>query len=142
MDSGFVLTAGGTALVSALILQALKKSQLAIFNFVGTERDKWAANLTVSIIMAFITAIGISYKYDSAAGTLVLSGLTVSGISHGLWHWFIQWIGQHAAYKTLIVPSELQAANIDVLNQLLDHLKGELTPVSVEKIIVPKGTIP
>ncbi len=145
MDSGFVLTAGGTALISSLVLQALKHSELSIFNFLGTEKEKWSNNLTFSIIIAFITSLGIGYKYDSTAGTLVLSGLTAAGITHGLWHWFFQWISQHAIYKTVVVPTELQAANIEVLNKLLNHLKGEVTPVSVEDIKVitqPKGTNP
>lgn len=133
MDSGFLLTAGGTALVSSLIIQWMKESQIAIFNFLGTEKSKANINLCFSILVAFITSIGIGYKYDSTAGTLLVTGLTVAGLEHGLWHWFIQWASQHAIYKTMIVPTELQAANIDVLNQLLDHLKVETTPVIIDK---------
>lgn len=125
MDSGFLLTAGGTALLSSLIIQAMKKSELAIFSFLGTEKNKSRANLVMSILMAFITSIGIAYKYDSTAGTLVITGLTVANVTHLAWHSFIQWISQHVAYKTLIVPQELQASNIDVLNQLLIQLGGK-----------------
>ncbi len=133
MDSGFILTAGGTALISSLIIQAMKHSELAIFDFLGTTPDKSRANLIFSVIIAFVTSIGIGYKYDSIAGTLVINGLTYANIMHGLWHWGVQWAGQHITYKQFIVPTELQAANISVLNQLLDHLKVEATPVVVEK---------
>lgn len=125
MDSGFLLTAGGTAVLSSVIIQWMKKSQLSIFNFLGTEKDKQRVNLYFSILVAFVTSIGIGYKYDSATGVLVISGLTAASIQHGLWHWFTQWIGQHISYKAIIVPQELQSANIDVLNQLLVQLGGK-----------------
>ncbi len=134
MDSGFLITAGGTAVVTSIFLQWMKKSQLWCFSFIGTDKRFEKANLWFSIFVAFITSIGIGYKYDAAAGTLLITGLTVAGIEHGVWHWFVQWVGQHVSYKTFVVPTELQAANIDVLNQLLEHLKAEVTPVSVEKI--------
>lgn len=125
MDSGFVLTAASISIISSLIIQAMKKSQLAIFDFLGTEKNKATANFIFSLFVAFITSIGIAYKYDSVAGTLTISNLNLIGIQHGLWHWFIQWIGQHIAYKTWVVPQELQAANVDVLNQLLVQLGGK-----------------
>ena len=125
MDSGFLLTAGGTAVLSSIIIQWMKKSQLAIFSFLGTEKNKQKVNLYFSIFVAFITSIGIGYKYDGVSGTLVISGLTAAGIQKGLWHWFTQWVGQHVSYKAIIVPQELQAANIDVLNQLLIQLGGK-----------------
>lgn len=139
MDSGFILTAGGTALICSMLLQAMKKSERAIFDFVGTEANKWKANLIVSIIIAFITALGIGYKYDvhydantgQLVGNFLVTGLTAAGIIHGLWHWFFQWIGQHVAYKGLVVPTELQAANIDVLNKLLSQLQTNSTFLKV-----------
>ena len=45
MDSGFLLTSGGTALISSILIQAMKKSQLEIFNFIGTEKNKGKINL-------------------------------------------------------------------------------------------------
>ncbi len=112
----------------------MKKSQFGFFKFIGTEKDKAKANLIFSIVIAFFTSLGIGYKFDAVAGTLLITNLTPAALLHGLSHWTIQWVSQHVAYKTWIVPQELQAANIDVLNQLLDHLKGELTPVSVENV--------
>ena len=134
MDSGFLLTAGGTAVLSSVIIQWMKKSQLEIFSFLGTEKNKQKVNLYFSILVAFVTSIGIGFKYDGAAGTLLLTGLTAAGIKHGLWHWFTQWIAQHVTYKTLVVPQELQAANIDVLNQLLDQLKGQPHVIQVQPV--------
>ena len=134
MDSGFLLTAGGTAILSSVIIQWMKKSGLAVFSFIGTEKNKQRANLYFSIAVAFVTSIGIGFKYDGTAGTLLLTGLTATGIQHGLWHWFTQWIGQHISYKTFVVPQELQAANIDVLNQLLDQLKGQPHAIPVQPV--------
>ena len=123
MDQNFLLTSGGTALISALIIQAMKKSELTIFNFVGTDSNKARANLYLSIVIAFFTSLGIGFKYDETAGTILLTGITSAGILHGLWHWFVQWVGQHIAFKTLIMPQELQSMNINVLEQLLNQLK-------------------
>src|ERR1035437_5538864 len=111
MDSGFLLTAGGTAVLSSIIIQWMKKSQLAIFDAIGTEKNKQTANLVFSVVVAFVTSLGIGYKYDAVAGILIISGLTKAGIAHGLWHWFTQWVAQHVSYKALVVPQELQAAN-------------------------------
>jgi hypothetical protein len=134
MDSGFLLTAGGTAVLSSVIIQWMKKSELAIFGFLGTDKNKQRVNLYFSIFVAFVTSIGIGFKYDGAVGVLVISGLTAAGIQHGLWHWFTQWIGQHISYKAIIVPQELQAANIDVLNQLLDQLKSQPRVIQVQPV--------
>ncbi len=130
MDSGFLLTSGGTALISSLIIQALKNSELSIFNFLGKDATKSKANLIFSIVVAFITSIGIGFKYDAAAGTILLSGITAAGIQHGLWHWFVQWIGQHVTYKAFVVPTELQAANVNLLKALLTQMENSNVPTS------------
>src|SRR6266567_55489 len=125
MDSGFLLTAGGTALISSLLIQAMKKSPLRIFNLLGIEEVNSKANLIFSIIVSFITSIGIGYKYDvhydpttgDLVGSFILSGLSTTSILHGIWHWLIQWVSQHVAYKTIIVPTELQAATVNTLKQ-------------------------
>ncbi|SRR5260221_9922713 len=135
-DSGFLLSAGTTAMLSAIVIQLLKKSELSLFNFLGTDKTKAQANFVFSGLVAFITSIGISYKYDPVAGTLLLTGITAIAIGHGLWHWFIQWVTQHVAYKAFVVPSELQAININVLNQLLAQLKSEHLEQPVEVKVV------
>ncbi len=122
MDSNFLLTAGGTALVSSLLIQYIKKSELTLFNAFGIEDSKSKANLTLSIIFAFFTSIGIGFKYDGTSGVLIVNGLTTAGILHGVWHWFIQWTSQHLLYKQVIVPTELQAAIVNTLKQIVVQL--------------------
>ena len=107
MDS-LVLSTGGTALAVSLLLQYLKKSSW--FKIMGIEPQFEKINLFISVIAAGLSSLGIGYAYDGSSGRFMLI------ISlHQLWHWFIQWVSQHAAYKTFVVPVELLAAIVKEL---------------------------
>lgn len=45
------------------------------------------------VVLAFAATIGLSWHY--AGGTLVISGLSISVLSAGLWHFFRQYALQH-----------------------------------------------
>ena len=117
MDS-LTLAAGSSALISSVFLQYLKKAKW--FGLMGIEPAKEKINLLISILVAGAVSLGISYKFDSDTGILVISGLTMAGISHQIWHWLLQWTAQHVSYKAFVVPSELLAA---IVNQLKDIQK-------------------
>ncbi len=110
---GLILTSGSTAVISAIVLQFLKNRNWV--TFLGKEPQFQNANLIVSILIAGLTSIGITYGYNSTTGdaTIVLS-------THQLWRAGLQWVAQHAAYKTAIVPTELLAG---ILNQLKAQAK-------------------
>ena len=38
-------------------------------------------------LVAAGTALGVHASFTADTGTLVLTGLTVAGVAHGLWHW-------------------------------------------------------
>jgi hypothetical protein len=42
---------------------------------------------TVYWLVAAGTALGVHTAFNPGQGTLVITGLTVGGILHGLWHW-------------------------------------------------------
>jgi CTP-dependent riboflavin kinase len=51
--------------------------------------------------------------FDHTTGVLTITGLTISGIGHGLARFVQQWVFQQAAYKNLIappLPGAMQAA--------------------------------
>jgi hypothetical protein len=116
--SSFLFTSGGVALLSALIIQHLKNADW--FPFLGTRPEFAKANLTVSMVVAFLTSAGVSYHFDSSAGMLDLH-LSL----HQLWHFGVQWLEQHFAYKTTIVPTELLAAAVKQL-KILNSSKTEI----------------
>lgn len=126
MDSGFLLTSSGIGLISSLVMQWMKKSNL--FTFLGCEKMHENANLYFSIAVAFITSLGIGYKYDAVAGTVLITGLTSASLAHGVWHWGSQWVIQHVTYKQFIVPTELQAAMVNQLKLLASQLERKPEP--------------
>ena len=64
--------------------------------------DTKTLNRLVNLITAFITSIGIGYTYDATAGTLVVSGLTLSSLALGLWELTKQYVVQQVLYDTVI----------------------------------------
>src|SRR5215471_19418753 len=105
MDT-FVLGSGGAAVVSALVIQWLKKSNW--FTFLSTEAHSQNANLIFSIVVALFTSLGLSYTYNAHTGQLIVNGLVPANMLNSVGHWFIQWTAQHVAYKAVVVPTELQ----------------------------------
>ena len=65
-------------------------------------KDAQVLNRLVAILIAFVIAIGIHYEFDAVQGRLVVDGLTLGNISHGLSAWVQQYIFQQIAYKKLV----------------------------------------
>lgn len=113
------LTTVGSALITSLLLQWLKKSTW--FPFLGIEHKFQNINLIVSVIVSGLVSLGVGYNYDKNTGDLHLIIST-----HQAWHWLIQWCSQHATYKTMVVPTELQAAILNKIKELdLNNTRGE-----------------
>lgn len=93
---------GGTALLSTLAIQALKNSSWASW----FNRDSARANFALSLFISFIATVGVHYTWDANTGTLMITGLTLAGLAHGVWSWLLQWLTQHATYKGFVVPAE------------------------------------
>src|SRR5262245_22656447 len=72
-------------------------------------------NRLFSLAVAFIAAIGIHYTFDAATGTMVITGLTLPGILHGLWAWFEQFAMQQGVFKVIVQPEEVRQQNIGQL---------------------------
>lgn len=121
---------GSTALISTLLIQALKNSGWATWFNRNTSR----ANFLLSLLISFVAAIGVHYTWDAHTGTLMITGLTLAGISHGAWEWFMQWAAQHASYKGFVVPAETLGEIRALLQRALQppistpELKSELAP--------------
>jgi hypothetical protein len=107
---------GGFALLSSLGIQYLKNSGWA--SWFNRETDK--ANLALSLLVAFVTSIGIHFSWDAKTDTIAIIGVGYA-LQHGLWEWFVQWAAQHIAYKNVIVQGE-------VLGEIRALLQRSLPP--------------
>jgi hypothetical protein len=88
------------AVITTYVFQALKKSRW--FPWLTVESQK--LNRAAGIVVAFGASIGVVATFDHTAGVLTVTGLTLSGLGHGLARFVQQWVFQQAAYKTLIAP--------------------------------------
>lgn len=87
-----------TAIFVSFIMQWVKKSRFFPWLTVETE----TLNYWVSVIIAFLTGIGIFVTWSQ--GTLTISGLTATNIGHALVRGVEQWAFQTTAYRALIAP--------------------------------------
>lgn len=105
MDVNYLISAGSSAVICTLLLQWMKRSTL--IPFLGVAKNFEKTNLIISIIVSGIASLGIGYTFNDQTGDLVIHGLTTANVVHNFGHWVSQWIAQHVAYKTVIVPGEL-----------------------------------
>ena len=73
-----------------------------ILNFVQRWRKiPWVTSHTAGINMvirgalALVATIGISWQWNAADHTLLISGLSLMAILHGCWSWFTQYAMTH-----------------------------------------------
>jgi hypothetical protein len=103
------LNDGGAAVLTQLtasamvvwILQQLKKAKT--IPWVSVETDK--LNRWLAVLGAALASIGIHYTFDHTAGVLTITGLTLTGILTGTWHWFQSYVVQEALYRATVYKS-------------------------------------
>lgn len=107
----------GLAIVIPVLLQALKNASW----FPVLTRQTSRINFAVGVFAAAAATFGIHATWDmNTGGTITLPGL------HGLWQGVIQWAGQQAAYKSLVVPSE-------TLGEIRGMLERAMTPPPISE---------
>ncbi len=80
MGSEIVSTITASAMAVSIV-QWLKNTKLVPF----MDQHTAGINRIVGWVFATISAFGLHYTYDSATGTLTLTGLTVAALSHSIW---------------------------------------------------------
>jgi hypothetical protein len=73
-------------------LQWLKRSQAVTW---VNQRTAFP----ISVGIAALGAVGIHFSYDSSAGALTITGLTVSGLIGGIMEWAKQIAAQHWGHR-------------------------------------------
>lgn len=87
--------------LSTLAYQWLKKSDR--FGLI-TEDSSKAVQVVFGGIVAAATAAGVHFKFDGAAGTLLVTGLTAGAIWAALWETGTQWAFNEWAYRSSVQP--------------------------------------
>jgi hypothetical protein len=88
------ITAGA---IIAFVVQKLKASPY--FPWI-TEETKVLKNL-LALVLAGAAAVGVNVAWNGADHTLVISGLTASGILLAAWAWAKQYVMQHLAGQVM-----------------------------------------
>lgn len=100
MDASSLETHVSLAVVMPYLFQWLKGQRwFPLLSYTSDNMNRW-----ITALLAAFAGFGIGMNFNSVAGVLTISGLTVAGISAGVQHALVQWAMQHGAYKTLIAP--------------------------------------
>jgi len=87
--------------LASYVLEMLKKA--AWFPALTENSTKFIKQLS-SVVVAVCSALAITYSYDPALGRLIVDGLTLANMGHGLLVFFTSLIAQHATHTLLIKP--------------------------------------
>jgi hypothetical protein len=100
---GTQITAGA---VSVFIIQRMKSWSALPWISHWTPM----VNRVVAVISAALTAVGVHFAYSAVDHTVIISGLTLTGVLGMLWVWVKQfalqeYVYQSAANRTKVVPA-------------------------------------
>jgi hypothetical protein len=81
--------------VSVWLMQWLKNSKW----FPLLKEGQAALNRTAAVVVAFLSSLGVHFVWDGTAHTLLITGLTLSGIGAMAWHFINQMAAQETIYQ-------------------------------------------
>lgn len=117
--SGLEVQVTIAALISFVMAQ-LKKSRW--FPWLSTETAK--ANRIVAIVLSGFGALGVHIQFDHTAHTALITGLSLTAVLAGLWHWATQFAVTHGWFKATSASDQVVA----LLKTLLDAQRQEPLP--------------
>jgi hypothetical protein len=80
------------------LLQAAKKSKLVPWLTAETGQ----LNRLVAVVASLCSSVGIHFTFSVAAGTLIVTGLTLAGIGQFAWHWVTAFVSQQLIFQTAV----------------------------------------
>jgi hypothetical protein len=89
------------AIIASYAIEYTKK--LEVIPWVNYETQN--LNRLVSMLVAAATSSGLAFIWNRQAGSLLITGISLSAIYHFISQTIQQYALQHAAYKALIAPS-------------------------------------
>lgn len=98
MPHNVIVDQASYALFFSFLIQWVKNAKW--FPFVNA--DTATLNKFLAVLASGATALGMHFTFDSATGTLAITGLTFWGIYHGGVLWVRSWLIQEIAYQKLV----------------------------------------
>lgn len=96
--ANIVITQLTSSAVVVYVMQKLKSAKWFPF----LQHGQAMVSRTVSIALAGITAIGISYSWNPATRGLLITIPTLTGLGLGLWHWLSQYCTNEILYQATV----------------------------------------
>ena len=97
-ETNLALSVFSSGVASVYIIELLKKSPL--FPFI--TKHTVMLNRWIGVLASGVATLGVAFTFDAEAGSLLITGLTLTTIAHNLWHWFTQWAVQQFVYATAV----------------------------------------
>jgi hypothetical protein len=98
MNENELIGSAVVAWMGAKGIELVKNSKL--FPWLSTETEvlnRWAARL-----VALVSTLGVHASFDAAAGALMITGLTFSGVGSSVLEYARQFMLQEVAYKKFV----------------------------------------
>lgn len=93
-------------------------------------------NRVFSWTVAALTGLGIAFKYDPSVGSVLITGLTIQGITNGLGHIVFQILANHFIYKATVAPA------LPGLQQAINRDTGTTNAVPVTAVVPVAPAVP
>ena len=104
-DMGVGLSMFSSGVASVYGIQLLKRIKaISFISDYSVTLNRW-----LGVLASGIATIGVGFTFDAAAGTLMITGLTLGTIAAGIWQWFTQWALQQVIYATAIEGQKTRA---------------------------------
>lgn len=96
----------GLGALAAYVIKYLQGSKY--FPWITAEAHK--ITLLVQAVLSLLVSLGIGYHWSPDAHTLLISGLSLSGIFNGVMTWVSQFAIQHGFTNLITMPTGSTAA--------------------------------
>ena len=104
------------------LIQLAKKSQR--IPWISAETSK--LNRLIAVLTSCCSAVGIHISFSAAAGTLVITGLTLTGVLTFFWHWLTAFVSQQLIFQTAV---QKQLSPDDVTKAIVNAIAKAPAPV-------------
>lgn len=93
------------AAVVSFLIAFLKKQSW--FPWISTETEK--INRVAAIVLSGLASLGIHAHFSHESGILTVTGLTLTTVAVGLWHWVTQFALTHGWFKATSASDQIYA---------------------------------
>jgi hypothetical protein len=102
MDS--VMLMQGQTLLAALVAWLIQRVKMSDRFPAFSEQSGKLAKVVVSAVLAAGSVLALEFTFDATAGTFIVTGLTLTNMSHGIMAFAYSWLLQHGVYEGILKP--------------------------------------